>query len=55
MELYSLAMLMHKALLEVYGPDYISRFEDLSVQNVAWTALARAFWRELENRENKSQ
>lgn len=50
LELYSLAMLMHKALLEMYGPDYITHFEDLSVRNAAWVALARAFWRELESR-----
>jgi hypothetical protein len=50
LELYSLSVLMHKALLEMYGPDYINHFEDLSVQNEAWVALARAFWRELENR-----
>jgi len=50
MELYSLAMLMHKSLLEIYGPDYVSLYADLSVQNVAWAALAKALWRELESR-----
>ena len=55
MELYSLAMLMHKSLLEAYGPNYINSFADLSVQNVAWVALAKALWRELESRDNKDQ
>jgi hypothetical protein len=55
MELYSLSMLMHKSLFEMYGPNYISSFDDLSVQKAAWAALARAFWRELENRENKNE
>lgn len=50
MELYSLAMLMHKALLAMFGPGYVNHFEDLSVQNMAWVALARAFWQELESR-----
>ena len=36
--------------MEMYGPDYIKYFKELSDKNAAWTTLARAFWRELESR-----
>lgn len=49
-ELYGLAMLMHKTNSELLGAGYLTQFEDLSRHQTAWAAVAAALWRELEVR-----
>lgn len=50
-ELYGMAVLMHKSNIANFGPDYLSQLDALSARESAWVQLARAIWSELEKRE----
>lgn len=50
MELYGLTMLLHQNNLETLGPDYLQHFAELARGEVAWAALVRAMWHELQAR-----
>lgn len=52
-ELYGLALLMHKANLEKFGANYLLQIDELSKQQTAWAALSKAVWKELDKREIK--
>ncbi len=58
-EIYGLSMLMHDANQVRFGLNYLSKIDELSKLEGAWTILAKAMWRELESRgiekENKGQ
>lgn len=49
-ELYGMAMLMHKNNTANFGPGYISQLDALSAYAPAWVHIARAIWNELERR-----
>lgn len=49
-DLYGLAMLMHRTSMEMFGPAYLAQFEQLTQEYKAWPGLARALWQELESR-----
>ncbi|GAB5603972.1 hypothetical protein TK5_00510 [Sideroxyarcus sp. TK5] len=49
-ELYGLAVLMHKANVTTFGPAYMTQLDALSRQQGAWVNIAQAIWSELETR-----
>jgi len=49
-ELYGLSVLMHKTYSESLGAGYLAQFDELAKQQKAWAIVARAIWRELEER-----
>jgi len=49
-ELYGLAVLMHKTNIATFGPGYMSQLDALTPQQGAWVNIARAIWNELERR-----
>lgn len=49
-ELFGLAMLMHRTSMEMFGAAYLSQFEQMAHDYKAWPAMARAVWQELESR-----
>lgn len=49
-DLFGLAMLMHRTSMEMFGTAYLGQFEQMSRDYKAWPALASAVWQELENR-----
>lgn len=49
-ELYGMAVLMHKTNVATFGPGYMSQLESLSAHQGAWVNIARAIWDELERR-----
>jgi hypothetical protein len=49
-ELYGMAVLMHKANVATLGPGYMSQLDALSAQQGAWVNIARAIWNELDRR-----
>ncbi len=51
-ELYGMAVLMHKSNVANFGPDYMTQLDALAVRETAWVPLARAIWNELERRNS---
>ncbi len=49
-ELYGLAMLMHKTNSATFGSDYLNQFAKVTEHQSAWAAIAQALWNELEAR-----
>jgi len=49
-ELYGLAMLMHKTNSATFGNNYLSQFAKVTEHQSAWAAIAQALWNELEAR-----
>ncbi|MFH2135950.1 MAG: hypothetical protein ABII81_12390 [Pseudomonadota bacterium] len=49
-ELYGMAVLMHKSNAANFGPDYMTQLDALSARESAWVKIARAIWNELERR-----
>lgn len=49
-DLFGLAMLMHRTSMEMFGSGYVGQFEQLAREYKAWPILAKALWDELENR-----
>ena len=49
-ELYGMAVLMHKTNIATFGPAYMSQLDALTPQQGAWVNIARAIWSELETR-----
>lgn len=49
-ELYGLAMLMHKTNSATFGSDYLNQFAKVTANQSAWAAIAQALWSELEAR-----
>jgi len=49
-ELYGLAMLMHKTNSATFGSNYLSQFAKVTEHQSAWAAIAQALWNELEAR-----
>lgn len=54
-ELYGLAMLMHKNNAATYGPAYMAQLDALAEHESAWVNIARAIWNELERRTSISE
>jgi hypothetical protein len=50
-ELYGMAVLMHKSHAASFGPGYMTQLDALSERESAWVNIARAIWNELERRE----
>jgi len=53
-ELYGLAMLMHKTNSATFGAGYMNQFAKVTVNQSAWAAIAMALWNELESRNPDS-
>lgn len=51
-ELYGLAVLMHKSNTATYGPAYMTQLAALAEHESAWVNIARAIWNELERRSS---
>ncbi|MBU1214242.1 MAG: hypothetical protein KKF58_06390 [Gammaproteobacteria bacterium] len=51
-ELYGMAMLMHKENTATFGPGYMTQLDALSEHEFGWVKLARAIWNELERRDS---
>lgn len=49
-ELYGLAMLMHKTNSATFGSGYLNQFAKVTTNQSAWAAIAQALWSELEAR-----
>ena len=49
-ELFGMAVLMHKANVKAFGPGYLANIDVLAKQESAWVAIAKAMWSELEGR-----
>ncbi len=49
-ELYGLAMLMHKTNSATFGSGYLNQFAKVTEHQSAWAAIAQALWNELEAR-----
>ena len=49
-ELYGLAMLMHKTNSATFGANYMNQFAKVTEHQSAWAAIAQALWSELESR-----
>lgn len=49
-ELYGMAVLMHKSNSANYGADYMTKLDALSGHESAWVRIAQAIWNELERR-----
>jgi hypothetical protein len=49
-ELYGLAMLMHKTNSATFGANYMNQFAQVTEHQSAWAAIAQALWSELESR-----
>jgi len=49
-ELYGLAMLMHKTNASTFGSGYLRQFAKVTEHQSAWAAIAQALWNELEAR-----
>ncbi len=51
-ELYGMAVLMHKSNTANFGENYLSQLDMLSARESAWVNIARAIWNELERRNS---
>lgn len=49
-EIYGLALLMHRTNSETFGSGYLSKFKSLSQDQSAWASIAQAIWKELDVR-----
>jgi hypothetical protein len=49
-ELFGMVMLMHKANIKAYGPEYMTNIDALAKRESSWVAIAKAMWNELESR-----
>ncbi|WP_283742612.1 hypothetical protein [Sideroxydans sp. CL21] len=49
-ELFGMVVLMHRANVKAFGPEYIANINVLAKQESAWVAFAKAMWSELESR-----
>jgi hypothetical protein len=49
-ELYGMAVLMHKNNAAMFGPGYLAQLDALAAHESAWVSIARALWNELERR-----
>jgi len=47
-ELYGLAMLMHKTNSATFGTNYLNQFAQVTANQSAWAAVAQALWNEME-------
>lgn len=50
-ELYGMAMLMHKSNVATLGPAYMSQLDALADRESAWVNIARGIWEELARRD----
>ena len=50
-ELYGMAMLMHKSNVATLGPAYMTQLEALADRESAWVNIARGIWEELARRD----
>lgn len=46
-ELYGMAMLMHKSNVAILGPAYMTQLDALTDRESAWVNIVRGIWREL--------
>jgi len=46
-ELYGMVMMLHQANIKAFGPDYMTKIDELAQQESSWVAFARAMWNEL--------
>ena len=53
-ELYGLAMLMHKTNSATFGTNYLNQFAQVTANQSAWAAVAQALWSEMEERNPDS-
>lgn len=53
-ELYGLAMLIHKTNSATFGANYLNQFSKVAEHQSAWAAVAQALWNELESRNSHS-
>ena len=49
-ELYGMAMLMHKNNAATFGPAYMAQLDAFASREAAWVNIARGIWDELERR-----
>ncbi|MDD2699696.1 MAG: hypothetical protein PHH36_00530 [Sideroxydans sp.] len=54
-ELYGMAVLMHKSHVANFGPAYMTQLDALSERESAWVNIARAIWNELETRNSMTE
>jgi hypothetical protein len=54
-ELYGMAVLMHKSNAANFGAGYMTQLDALSVRESAWVSIARAIWNELERRNSMDE
>ncbi len=54
-ELYGMAVLMHKSNSATFGPNYMTQLGALSERQSAWVNIARAIWNELERRSSMDE
>lgn len=54
-ELYGMAVLMHKSNTANFGPGYMTQLDALSERESAWVNIARAIWNELEQRNSTNE
>lgn len=47
-DIYGLAMLMHRTNSEIFGPGYLARFDSVAKLESSWAGIAWAMWHELE-------
>lgn len=49
-ELYALAMMVHKINVEMFGPSYAQDMGEVARNESSWAGIAKAIWRELDSR-----
>ncbi|MBU0689027.1 MAG: hypothetical protein KJ850_05755 [Gammaproteobacteria bacterium] len=54
-ELYGMAVLMHKSNTANFGAGYMTQLDALSARESAWVNIARAIWNELERRSSMDE
>ncbi|MBA3024129.1 MAG: hypothetical protein KJ572_10245 [Gammaproteobacteria bacterium] len=54
-ELYGMAVLMHKSNAANFGAGYMTQLDALSERESAWVRIARAIWSELERRSTMNE
>jgi hypothetical protein len=49
-EIFSMALMMHSTNIKLLGADYMGKIDELISIEGAWVVIAKAIWRELDNR-----